>query len=329
VTAGSRSIRFLIGVLLLATGCSSESEPERTAEPEREITVQHAAGSTTFTTVPGRAVALEWTYAENLLALDVQPVGVADIAGFEKWVELPVKLADSVTDVGTRQEPSLERIMALEPDLIVATALRHKPVHRTLSRIAPTLQFAPYGSPEGQFGQMRSNFRKLGLVLDREPQADRVLDRLDELIEQSRRSLRERPQAERRFVLVQVTGRPQSPMFRIFADNAMAVQLLERLGLTNAWPVEHEPYGFTTVGLEALTEIGPVHFLYVAQPGRMDFLTDSDHGLWQQMAFVRAERVHDLGSRTWLFGGPLSAIQLIERVSEALQPAPVAEEASP
>lgn len=30
-----------------------------------------------------RVVAREWTYAEDLLALGVQPVGVADIAGYE------------------------------------------------------------------------------------------------------------------------------------------------------------------------------------------------------------------------------------------------------
>src|SRR5687768_3607948 len=50
--------------------------------------IKHAMGETEITGTPQRIVALEWTYAEDLLALGVQPVGVADIAGMNKWVEM-------------------------------------------------------------------------------------------------------------------------------------------------------------------------------------------------------------------------------------------------
>ncbi len=38
---------------------------------------------TVVTTTPTRIVALEWVYVENLLALGIQPVGVADIDGYK------------------------------------------------------------------------------------------------------------------------------------------------------------------------------------------------------------------------------------------------------
>jgi ferric hydroxamate transport system substrate-binding protein len=83
-------------------------------------------------------------YAENLLALGIQPVGVADIRGYQKYVNVQPSLAESVVDIGTRQEPSLEAIAQLKPDLILGVELRHQTIYDTLSAIAPTLLFNPY-----------------------------------------------------------------------------------------------------------------------------------------------------------------------------------------
>ena len=48
--------------------------------------IQHALGENTITGTPQRIVALEWTYVEDLLALGLQPIGVADIEGYHDWV---------------------------------------------------------------------------------------------------------------------------------------------------------------------------------------------------------------------------------------------------
>src|SRR5690606_21515856 len=61
-------------------------EQEPAAEPtqaEAEATgdvriITHSFGDTEIEGVPQRIVALEWTYAEDLLALGIQPAGVAD-----------------------------------------------------------------------------------------------------------------------------------------------------------------------------------------------------------------------------------------------------------
>lgn len=79
-----------------------------------------------------RVIALEWVYAENLLALGIQPVGVADIQGYKQYVNVQPSLTESVVDVGTRQEPNLEAIAQLKPDLILGVELRHKTILRYL-----------------------------------------------------------------------------------------------------------------------------------------------------------------------------------------------------
>src|SRR5690242_17122902 len=50
--------------------------------------IEHVGGKTCITENPQRVVALEWTYVEDLLALGVQPVGIADIEGYKAWVKI-------------------------------------------------------------------------------------------------------------------------------------------------------------------------------------------------------------------------------------------------
>ncbi|MBX3003287.1 MAG: hypothetical protein KF828_04965 [Anaerolineales bacterium] len=52
---------------------------------------------------------------------------------------------------------------------------------------------------------------------------------------------------------------------RFFIDNGMATNIIEQLGLENAWGSEFAQYGFAEVGSEALTELGDVHYFYVIQ----------------------------------------------------------------
>ncbi|KAF6582703.1 ABC transporter substrate-binding protein, partial [Paenibacillus sp. EKM205P] len=67
-----------------------------------------------------RVVVLEWTFTEDLIALGVQPVGNADNANYKVYVTPEAALDSNVVDVGTRNEPNLEAIASLKPDLIIS-----------------------------------------------------------------------------------------------------------------------------------------------------------------------------------------------------------------
>src|SRR5690554_378402 len=157
-----RTSKVLIAIIVLIfviTGCSSNvvnnnkdtgsnskiNEPENApansgaAEESTSRIIKDSIGDQTIDGTPQRVVVLEWTYAEDVLALGVQPVGAADIENYNKWVNIGTELSSEVVDVGTRQEPNLETIASLEPDLIIAVSFRHKPILDQLNAIAPTL----------------------------------------------------------------------------------------------------------------------------------------------------------------------------------------------
>jgi iron complex transport system substrate-binding protein len=268
-----------------------------------------------------RIVVLEWTYAEDLLALGVQPIGVADMEGYSTWVNVEPALDASVTDVGTRQEPSLEAIAALEPELIIGVQFRHEPIYDDLAAIAPTLLFNPYPEvgQQDQFDEMEQTFRTIAQAVGREAEAEKVLTAMHESFEQVAGTLEEGGHAGQPAVLVQAFSSGDAPALRLFTDNAMAVRIMEMIGLENAWEGEPDIYGFNTVGVEALPELGNAYFFYVVQEEDDVFANQlAGNPVWEGLEFVQSGNTYPLGGDTWLFGGPLSAQLIAEQIVTTL-----------
>jgi iron complex transport system substrate-binding protein len=106
---------------------------------------------------------------------------------------------------------------------------------------------------------------------------------------------------------------------RLFSNNGMATQIMERLGMQNAWGIEYEQYGFSDAGLEALTTVDDANFFYIAQENDNIFETIyKDNPVWKNLQFVKEGRVYPLGGDTWTFGGPISAEVLADKVVDAV-----------
>lgn len=291
-----------------------ETEPAPTETAA--MTVTHALGETTIPATPQRIIALEWTYVEDLLALGIQPVGVADIAGYNDWVQIPVELAADVADVGTRQAPNLETIAGLAPDLILAPSFRIAEIYAQLSEIAPTLAFDAYPTDEDvtQYEEMRQTFLTIADVVDRRVEGEAVLAEMEATFAVAQEEIEAAGRLDEPFVLAQAFGE-DTVQIRLFTNNAMAVEIIEQIGLENAWQdATFQQYGFTTVSVETLPELGDVNFFYVVQDTNNVFTRESIQPIWESLAFVQNDRAYPLGGDTWLFGGPLSAEVLVETV---------------
>ena len=286
------------------------------------IVLEHAAGTTELDAPATRVVALEWTYAEDLLAVGVQPVGVADIAGYTNWVNVEPALDDSVQDVGTRQEPSLEAILALDPDLIIGIQFRHQPILDQLSAIAPTVLFNPYPGEGGlsQLQEMEETFLTIASAVGRDAAAAAVLDETYAVFDDARGQIEAAGMAGTEVLLAQAFSVQNAAQIRVFTDNAMAIGILEALGLVNAWPGEYAQYGFDTVEAEGLAPVEDAGaFFYVVQETDDVFANQlAENPIWQNLDFVQDGRTYALGGDTWLFGGPLSAQRVAQKVAGLL-----------
>ena len=113
---------------------------------------------------PQRIVTLDPTY--NLgMALELGlPVVGAPLFGIQDAALQALARKSAITDIGLASEPSVERIIALKPDLILGDAAMHAQAYGLASQIAPTVlvdagdwkdHFATIAAVTGSTGQGR------------------------------------------------------------------------------------------------------------------------------------------------------------------------------
>lgn len=303
---------------------ATEAAPEASAGEEAVAgeprVITHVMGEITLPATPQRVVVLEWSYLENVLATGVQPVGVADIEGYKAWVKIPVELSPDVVDVGRRQDPNLETIATLQPDLIIAASSRVAESYDKLSAIAPTLVFDNYPTDMTHYASTMQSFSTIADVLGRQSEGEAVLAELDAKFADARATLESAGRGGERFVLTQAYTSDNVAQARLFTSNAMAVEVIENIGLVNGWEDEPQPYGFSTVSMEVLPDLGDLNFFYVVQDDDNVFVSDAVAPLWENLEFVKSERAYPLGGDTWLFGGPYSMMKLVDMVVGKLVP---------
>lgn len=101
--------------------------------------VDRAMGAIKVPVNPQRIVTLDGSAIENVLALGSKPVGTVLNGSLD---EQPTYLRENLADttlVGSFEQPNLEKILALKPDLILGDKGISENIYPQLSQIAPTV----------------------------------------------------------------------------------------------------------------------------------------------------------------------------------------------
>lgn len=315
---------LLLTIPMLAIAACTPIEEEVVA-PETEgepVTIEGTNGEVTLDEPAERVVVLEWTYAENLLAVGIQPAGMADIEEYGNYVNIEPQLDDTVVDVGGRQEPNLEAIAALDPDLIIGVSFRHDAMLQDLESIAPTVIFNPYPEDESidLYQEMETTFMEMAKAVDRVEEGEQVLADLEEKYEESAAEIEAADLQTRDSILTLAYSGPQAPEIRVFTPNSMASIIMERIGLNNVHqPDQFEIFGSSTFNVEGLTRYEDANYLYTV-PDEDNIYENqlSGNAVWENLTFVEEGRTFDLGPDTWLYGGPLSAETLMNQITDVM-----------
>ncbi|BDG17669.1 iron-siderophore ABC transporter substrate-binding protein [Thermus brockianus] len=275
--------------------------------------VAHDLGEVCVAKPPERVAVLDWCPLEDLLLLGVRPVAGADLADFPKWVKM--RLPEGILDVGGRTSPSLERLASLKPDLILGYTGFQGRLYPELSRLAPTALY-DYLPPGGQLAAMRRHFLLHARLVGKEREGGRLLTELDRFLQQTASALQQAGLGGRPFLLVQAWARER--VYNVFTRDTLASELLEAVGLVNAWKGKAEAYGLSRVGPEGLVRLvgeNPgVQVFLIAQPENNPL---ADPPVGPLLRLARA-RVVALDPSTWTYGGPHSARVLVEEVRRVL-----------
>ncbi|KOS00518.1 ABC transporter substrate-binding protein [Paenibacillus polymyxa] len=327
----------LIGVLLLMVftltlaGCgaadkASDKDQAATSSSKAAdtatgpVTVKHNRGEITLNKPAQRVVVLEWTFTEDLIALGVQPVGNADNANYKVYVTPEAALDSNVVDVGTRNEPNLEAIAALKPDLIISNVDGNEAIYDQLKAIAPTIEYNLNDGNGYDHDKMVEIFNSIAVAFGKEDKAKQVLAELDQHYAEAKEKLAAAGKSDYHYILTQAFTSQNAASLRMFSDNSVVVATLAKIGMINDWkPSKVEQYGFSTVGIEALSAVQDSNFIYIVQPDDNVFGEPmKNNSVWNGLNFVKEKRTYSLSGTTWTFGGPLSSKGLVDQVVGAI-----------
>ena len=261
---------------------------------------------------PLRIATLDYALAQTLIALGCPPIAISDARDWEKWVMEP-KLAPGTVDLGASLDPNMELLAALQPDLILTTDYVGL-AEKRLSRIAPVRRITLYADGGSPLPKALAAVREVGDLTGRSAEAELYLQDTARFFDAcARRALpfRERPVAVLSFIdprHVRVTGRPG-----LYQD------VLDRLGLRNAWEEPGNFWGFSTVGLEQLVALGDAFTVADYMPDDVA-ATLPDSPLWRELPFVRDGAVPVLPP-VLVFGGVPSARRFASLLLDALEAA--------
>ena len=256
-----------------------------------------------------RIVALEWLPVELMLALGVTPYGVADIPNYRMWVNEPA-LPDSVIDVGLRTEPNLELLTQMKPSMLVWSA-GYGPSPEILARIAPGRSFA-FSDGKQPLAQARRSLLEMAEMLDKQAVAQRHLAEFDAFIDGLKPRFKQR--GDRPLLMVSLLD-PRHML--VFGPNCLFQEVLDRLGVKNAWQGETNFWGSTAVGIDRLAAYKDVDVLCFDHGNAAQMSQLAATPLWQAMPFVRANRLQIVPA-VWFYGATLSAMRFARILDNSL-----------
>lgn len=295
---------------VVLTGCGSsetknQAASQDSAQAAQKRTIKHELGETEITGEPKRVVALEFSFVDALWELGVTPVGIAH----EKETDVEGLLGQKIeyTSVGTRQQPNLEVISTLKPDLIIGDLNRHKDIYKELQKIAPTIILK---SRNSTYQENLTSFTAIGEALNKQKEAEQRLVKHKAVIDELKKNI---PAGDSRTVMLGVF---RADSLSAHGAKSFDGELLEMVGIKNAIQDAAEPT--VKISLEQMVQWDPdVIFLVEADDALLSEWKQNP--LWNNITAVKNKEVYQVNRDLWTrYRGLKSAEKIVTEASEIL-----------
>ena len=296
-----------------ATESTSPSSIEQSS-PTTERVVSHAMGETIVPNTPQRVVALEIFTLEGAVALDVPLVGAPQTAA--QALNLQAQ-GQTIEDIGWPR-PSIEKVVSLEPDLLLGVSHSSEEYYDQMSQVAPTVLVKAEGSSD-----WKEIFISVGDALGKSDAAQRVMADYEAQVE----IFKERLQASQNESDNNQSDELQISVIRLFPDririhhrDSFIGVILDDLGLSRP-PEQRANQHSEDISLE-LINIADADVLFVVigdRPGTGEarFEELQQEPLWGNLTAVQQNQVY-LVRYHWTCCGPIAANRVIDDLSQYL-----------
>lgn len=303
-------------VAFSVVGCGT-TEPQQDEGGGKKVTVTDSRGKQTLKGTGTRVVALEWALVEDLLAVGIKPVGVADVKGYNTWVSAEPLAKKGVKDVGMRDEVSIDSVAELNPDLIIGDSTNT--CGKTLKQFEKITDVLCYKGADAKdnYGYMQDQFTSIATAVGKKAEAKKKLDALDKKIADGKKKLAAAGLGGKQFAGAHGWTEKGAPLIRMFGRGSLGSDVAEKMGMKNAWKGKTDEWGLADTDVEGMTKLGDVRFFYIAPEDNIFKTTLPKNRIWKNLTFVKKKHVYQLDGGTWLFGGPSSVGQFTDEFVKA------------
>ncbi|MFC9711040.1 ABC transporter substrate-binding protein [Paenibacillus sp. NPDC056933] len=230
-------------------------------------------------------------YVSDLLALGVKPVGA-----IQYYLENPfyADQVEGIESIGDRGAVSLEKVIALDPDLIITYSDQAEEIE-SYQKIAPTVVI-PYGT----FTNVEDEIRGFGELMNKSEEAEAWLKTYDEHIEAARAKVKAVIKPEETFSILEVSDKSYYGYGDNFGRGGQAVY--RALELAPLEITKKELMGDTQwkeISREVVGDYAGDHIFLTVGGNNKNYQGDS---IWQSLPAVKNNQVYELlEDRYWYF----------------------------
>ena len=216
-----------------------------------------------------------------------------------------------VADIGIKTEPNLETVAGLRPDLILTSPL-NRAIKPLLRVIAPVREVPIYTDAAAPLRIATEQLTGLSVLLGRTAEADAEIASAKATFARSAEALQAR--RDRPVVILSFLDAQHA---RVFGRGSLFADVLQEVGLANAWTQPVNLWGFVVVGIAELARYPEARLLVVepTPPGVMTLLNRAT--LWSSLPAVRAGRLA-VAPAAWQSGDLVAARRFAGFLPKAL-----------
>lgn len=290
------AVPFLLILILILAACGKAEGESEAAESEVSdtFTYESETGAVEVPTDPKRIIAL--TNGPNVLALE------GNIVGIDEWTGMNPLFEEKLEGVEIVTEDNLEKIIELDPDLIIAGS--HMKNLDKLGEIAPTVSFT-WGKLDYLDQQV-----EIGKLLNKEEEAvswaEDFQKRAAAIGDEIRAEI-----GEDATVSVIESGNKE---FYVFGDNyARGTEILyQAMDLNMPAKVEELALeaGVYTFSSEVLPEFAGDYVIFSKNPDVDNSFTETD--VWQNIPAVKNDQVFEINTKASTYSDPITLEYLLD-----------------
>ena len=297
----------LLAVTVVAVVACSGVESEDANTADRTRTIEHALGKTEVPQDPERVVTLTNESTDHVLALGIKPVGAVQSWLGDPYYDYIADELQGVPTVGEELQPNLEKIVELNPDLILANKTRHEKIYSQLSAIAPTVVSKSLGDG------WKENLHLYGKALNRESKVEELMSAWKKRINNFQTKMEAQAKLKGKNCLNQEVSliRFLPGAVRIHHQDNFAGRILDEIGFQRP-PFQLKDKFATEVSYEQIPRMDGEILFYMKFTNADGEVSNTvkkwmSHPLWQKLNVVQKGDVYEVKDVYWNTGAGIKA----------------------